>query len=205
MRLLRGFAFAFGAFVLLIATVLVLSMMARGVTNAWGRAYIVDDRAQLPKADAILVLGTSPYGYRGQDRHTLDHRLNVAAGLWYGDFADRLLVSGIKIGSDYDEAAIMRDELVARGIPASAIEADHKGNRTWDSVYRARHVYGKRRLIIVSQRDHLPRAIFLARHTGIEAWGVAAVGDTYAGLYAGTVGDLASLIAFYDLTRGTAP
>jgi vancomycin permeability regulator SanA len=130
MRLLRGFAFAFGAFVLLIATVLVLSMMARGVTNAWGRAYIVDDRAQLPKADAILVL----------------------------------LVSGIKIGGDYDEAAIMRDELVARGIPASAIKADHKGNRTWDSVYRARHVYGKRRLIIVSQRDHLPRAIF---HRGL--------------------------------------
>ncbi len=105
----------------------------------------MDDRALLPKVDAILVLGTSPYGYHGQDLYTLSYRLNVAAGLWSGDYADRILVSGIKIGDDYDEASLMRDELVARGVTASAIELDHKGNRTWDSVYRARHVYGKRR------------------------------------------------------------
>jgi vancomycin permeability regulator SanA len=205
MRLRHWFALAVGAFVLLIATLLVLSMMARGVTNAWGRAYIVDDRALLPKVDAILVLGTSPYGYHGQDMYTLSYRLNVAAGLWSSGFADRLLVSGIRIDDDYDEAGLMRDELVARGVPASAIELDHKGNRTWDSVYRARHVYGKRRLIIVSQRDHLPRALFLARHADMEAWGVAAPGDTYAGLYAGTIGNLASLVAFYDVMRRTAP
>ena len=205
MYLRHWFALAAGAFVLLIATLLVLASMARGVTNAWGEVYTVDDRAGLPPVDAILVLGTSPYGYRGQRLYTLSYRLNVAAGLRQGGFADQILVSGIRIGDDYDEASLMRHELVQRGVPASAIEVDHKGNRTWDSVYRARHVYGKRRLIIVSQRDHLPRAIFLARHIGIDAWGVAAIGDTYAGLYASTVGDLAALIAFYDLTRGTAP
>jgi SanA protein len=205
MRLRHWIGLLAGALVLAIVTVLALASMARGVTNAWGQAYVVDDRAQLPKVDAILVLGTSPYGYHGQDQYTLSYRLNVAAGLWNGDFADRLLVSGIKIDDDYDEASLMRDALVARGIPASAIELDHKGNRTWDSVYRARHVFGVHRLIIVSQRDHLPRAIFLARHIGMEAWGVPAIGDTYAGLYAGTVGNLASLIAFYDLMRGTAP
>src|SRR6185437_5911654 len=95
--------------------------------------------------DAVLVLRTSPHGYRGQDQWTLSYRLDVAAGLWHGDFADHFLVSGIQIG----------DELVQRGVPASAIELDHKGNRTWDSVFRARSVFGKRRLIVVSQRDHL--------------------------------------------------
>jgi SanA protein len=205
MRLRHWFALAAAAFVLAIATLLVLASTARDVTNAWGRAYIVDDRSKLPRVDAILVLGTSPYGYRGQNLWTLSDRLNIAAGLWHGGFADHLLVSGIRIGDDYDEAAIMQKELVARGIPASAIELDHKGNRTWDSIFRARHVFGKRRLIIVSQRDHLPRAIFLARHAGIEAWGAAAPGDTYAGLYASTVGNLASLVAFYDVMRRTAP
>lgn len=204
MRLRHPFALAAGAFVLLIATLVVLALMARGVTNAWGHAYIVDDRALLPKVDAILVLGTSPYGYHGQDQYTLSYRLNVAAGLWYGGFADRLLVSGIKTGDDYDEASLMRDELVARGVPASAIELDHKGNRTWDSVFRARTVFGKRRLIIVSQRDHLGRALFLARHAGMEAWGVAAIGDTYAGFHDSIVGDLASLLAFYDVTMEKA-
>jgi SanA protein len=205
MRLRHWFGLFVGAFVLLIATLLVLASMARGVTDAWGRAYIVDDRSKLPKVDAVLVLGTSPYGYRGQNLWTLSDRLNIAAGLWHGEFADHFLVSGTRVGDDYDEAAIMQKELVARGVPASAIELDHAGNRTWDSIYRARHVFGKHRLIIVSQRDHLPRALFLAWHTGIEAWGVSAVGDTYAGLYASTVGNLASLVAFTDVMRGTAP
>lgn len=204
MRVRHWLALAVGAFFLAIATLLLLASMARGVTNAWGRAYIVDDRALLPKVDAILVLGTSPYGYHGQDQYTLSYRLNVADGLWSGGFADRLLVSGIKIDNDYDEASLMRDHLVQRGVPASAIEVDHKGNRTWDSVFRARTVFGKRRLIIVSQRDHLGRALFLARHAGMEAWGVAAIGDTYAGFHDSIVGDLASLLAFYDVTMEKA-
>ena len=66
-------------------------------------------------------------------------------------------------------------------------------------------VFGKRRLIVVSQRDHLARALFLARHAGIEAWGVAAIGDTYAGFPDGIIGDLASLNAFYDVTMMKAP
>jgi SanA protein len=205
MRLRHAFALVVGAFVLAIASLLVLASMARGVTDAWGRAYTVDDRPKLPKVDAVLVLGTSPYGYRGQDLWTLSYRLDVAAGLWHGGFADRFVVSGIQLDDDYDEARIMRDELVQRGIPASAIELDHKGNRTWDSVFRARTVFGKRRLIIVSQRDHLGRALFLARHAGMEAWGVAAIGDTYAGFPDSIVGDLTSLLAFYDVTTKKVP
>jgi SanA protein len=198
-------ALAAGVFVLAIATLMLLGAMARQMTNAWGRAYIVEDRSKLPKVDAVLVLGTSPHGYRGQAKWTLSYRLDAAAGLWHGDFADHFLVSGIRIGDDYDEARTMRDELVARGVPASAIELDHKGNRTWDSIVRARTVFGKRRLIIVSQRDHLARALFLARHAGVEAWGVAARGTNYDGFYGNTIGNLASLVAFYDVTRGTAP
>ncbi|MGE5149679.1 MAG: vancomycin high temperature exclusion protein [Rhodospirillaceae bacterium] len=205
MRLRHSFAFAVGAFVLGIAALLVLGAMAREMTEAWGRAYIVDDRARLPKVDAVLVLGTSPHGFRGQERWTLSYRLDAAAGLWHGGFADRFLVSGIRIGADYDEAAIMRDELVARGVPASAIELDHKGNRTWDSVFRARTVFGKRRLIIVSQPDHLARALFLARHVGVKAWDLAARGTNYDGLYGNTIGNLASLVAYFDVIATVVP
>jgi SanA protein len=198
-------ALGIGAFILAIATLLVLGAMAREMTDAWGRAYIVEDRAQLPKVDAVLVLGTSPHGYRGQAKWTLSYRLDAAAGLWHGDYAEHFLVSGIRIGDDYDEANIMRDELAARGVPASAIELDHKGNRTWDSIRRARTVFGKRRLIIVSQPDHLARALFLARHAGVEAWGVAARGTTYDGLYGNTIGNLASLVAYFDVIATVVP
>ena len=205
MRPHHSLGLAVAAFVLALVTLLLLGVMARDTTDAWGRAYIVGDRARLPKVDAVLVLGTAPHGRRGQDRWTLSYRLDAAAGLWHGDFADRFLVSGIRIGNDYDEAAIMRDELVARGVPASAIELDHKGNRTWDSIFRARTVFGKHRLIIVSQPDHLARALFLARHAGVEAWGVAARGTTYDGLYGNTIGNLASLVAYFDIVATAVP
>ena len=165
---------------------------------------MVDAPERIPKVDAVLVLGTAD-SRPGQGRGTLANRIDAAAGLWHSGLADRFLVSGNRIGDDYDEPTVMRDELVARGVPAKVIELDPLGHRTWVSIQRARDVYGKRRLLIVSQRDHLARALFLARHIGIEAWGFAARGSTYDGLYHGTIGDLASLAAFYDVLMGAPP
>ena len=65
-------------------------------------------------------------------------------------------------------------EDIERGVPAEAIYRDPAGYRTWDSVLRARDVYGQKRIVIVSQRFHLDRALFLARRAGIEAWGLEA-------------------------------
>lgn len=203
MRIVRPLLIGMMLGVWLFGGLVVLASIARTTVDAWGRAYVVDDPVKLPRVDTVLVLGTSPYGVRGQWQHTLSHRINTAAGLWHQGQADRFIVSGVRLDDGYDEAQIMRDELVARGIPANLIELDQKGNRTWDSIARARYVFGKRRLLIVSQRDHLARAIFLARHTGIEAWGVPARGITYGGWRASLVGDLASLIAFYDVIAPT--
>jgi SanA protein len=66
----------------------------------------------------------------------------------------------------YDEPTVMRDVLVARGVPASVIYRDFTGFRTVTSIARAHDIYQQKRLIIVSQRDHFNRAIFLARHVG---------------------------------------
>ena len=63
---------------------------------------------------------------------------------------------------------------MARGVPADAIRLDPGGPRTWDSVRQARDAFGLRRVIFVSQRFHLSRALFLARHAGLEAWGFEA-------------------------------
>ena len=68
----------------------------------------------------------------------------------------------------------MRAGLIERGVPAHAIYRDRAGYRTWDSVLRARDVYGQKRLIIVSQRFHLDRSLFIARREGLSAVGLAA-------------------------------
>jgi len=203
MKLLRTLCIAIALLALVPGALLVVAAMARATTDAWGRAYVVDVPERVPKVDAVLVLGTA-YGKLGQSRGTFAYRIDAAAGLWHSGLADRFLVSGNRIDDDYDEPAAMRAELVARGVPAKVIEVDPLGRRTWDSIRRARDVYGKRRLLIVSQRDHLARALFLARHSGLEAWGIAARGDTYSGPYHGIIGDLASLLAYYDVTTRAA-
>jgi SanA protein len=204
MKFVRILALAAGLLGLAVGALLALAAMARSVTDAWGDAYVVDAPDRVPKVDAVLVLGTA-YGRLGQGRGTLAYRIDAAAGLWHSGLADRFLVSGNRIDDDYDEPAAMRDELVARGVPANIIELDPLGRRTWESIRRARDVYGKRRLLIVSQRDHLARALFLARHIGLEAWGVAARGSNYDGIYHGAIGDLASLVAYYDVVKGAPP
>jgi SanA protein len=186
---------------LLLLSLLALAAMARTTIDAWGRAYVVDRLEGVLPVDTALVLGTAPFGVRGQDQRTLSRRLDTAAGLWHGGTVGHFIVSGIRIGEDYDEASVMRDELVERGVPPEAIELDQHGDRTWDSIARARYVFGKRRLVIVSQRDHLARALFLARHAGIEAWGIAARGNNYGGLYGTLVGNLSSLRAYVDLVE----
>jgi SanA protein len=203
-RPVRYLAAGMAVAALLVAAAVGVAATARSVTDAWGRAYVVDRLDELPPIDTALVLGTAPFGKNGQDQWTLSWRIDTAAGLWHGGAVERFIVSGIRLGEDYDEAAYMRDELVARGVPAKAIELDQLGNRTWDSIARARHVFGKRRLVIVSQRDHLARALFLARHAGIEAWGVGARGTTYSGFYGGLFGDAASLRAFVDIVTRRA-
>ena len=77
----------------------------------------------------------------------------------------------IRLAGEGGQGMILAGIILAE---AAAIYDDPAGYRTWDSVLRARDVYGQKRLVIVSQRFHLSRALFLARHAGIEAWGFEA-------------------------------
>jgi SanA protein len=115
------------------------------------------------------MLGTAPIGPEGGPNVYFVHRLDAAAALWKAGKVKYFIVSG-----STDEPAAMRAGLVERGVPTAAIYGDPAGYRTWDSVLRTRDVYGQKRLVIVSQRFHLSRALFLARHAGIEAWGFEA-------------------------------
>lgn len=199
MRLLHFLGIGALGAAIAITALLTLAAMAWTVIDSWGQGYTLKAPQAWPRVDAVLVLGTSPYGKRGQDLWTLTYRLDTAAGLWHSGAANRFIVSGNRIDDDYDEPAVMRDELVARGVPAKVIVLDPLGRRTWDSIRRARDVYGMRRLLIVSQEDHVARAIFLARHLGIEAWGVAARESNRNGWYEITMRHLTGLLAFYDV------
>ncbi len=123
---------------------------------------------EVPTRPVALVLGTglsSPY---------LHHRLDAVRRLYESGKISHILVSGDNHTADYNEPEGMKRQLVRMGLPAAVITCDYAGLRTLDSVIRARAIFGQQSLIIVSQRFHLYRAIFIARHHHIDAVGYAA-------------------------------
>ncbi len=159
------------------AAALILVLLAWAAERRLDRLsapYISDDPARLPDVEVALVLGAAPIGPEGGPNRYLVYRLDAAAALWRAGKVKRLIVSGDKRPPDYDEPAAMAAGLIERGVPAEAIVRDELGVRTLASVQRAETAFGQKRMIVVSQRFHLSRAIFLARERDIEAWGFEA-------------------------------
>jgi SanA protein len=193
------------AFVTTVIVISLVAAMANQVMASWGMAYATDDPARLPQVDVALVLGTLPYDPPGRLNPWLSRCLGAAVELWRSGKVKYLIVSGNRESDSYDEPTVMRDVLVARGVPANVIYRDFAGFRTVTSVARARDIYRQRRLIIVSQRDHLDRAIFLARHMGVEAWGYDALGSAPFMLVRSLRSKLTVIYAYWDLVIGPRP
>jgi vancomycin permeability regulator SanA len=124
--------------------------------------------------DCILVLGA---GVRpdGSPSSMLLDRVKVACELYEsaGDADLPLLMSGDHTGS-YNEVGAMEKLAVEAGVPSEQIFLDHEGYSTYESLYRAKHVFGAEKMVIVTQEYHLYRALHIARELGIEAVGIPA-------------------------------
>ena len=151
----------------------VLAWFAERRLDRAAEAKSFTEVGKVPAVDVALVLGTAPIGPEGGPNRYFVYRLDAAAALYKAGKAKYFIVSGTREGR-YDEPTAMRAGLIERGVPAEAIYRDFGGRRTLDSIVRARQIYGQTRLVIVSQRFHLARALFLALHEGMEAWGFEA-------------------------------
>ncbi len=131
-------------------------------------------------ADCILILGA---GVRpdGTPSLMLRDRLLCGAELYEAGVADRILVSGDHSTPEYDEPGTMRRFLLEAGVPDEAILTDDGGLSTVESIRRAEQMFGLKRIVIVSQRYHLYRSLYLAEREGLEAEGVPALEVRYGG------------------------
>lgn len=182
-----------------------LAAMASQVMASWGAAYGSYNVDRLPTVDVALVLGTLPYDPPGRLNFALSIRLGAAVELWQAGKVKYLIVSGNRTGDSYDEPTVMRDVLIQRGVPARVIYRDFAGIRTATSIVRARDIYGQKRLMIVSQRDHVDRALFLARHLGVEAWGYYPTVRSPYMLFSSIRSKLVVLYAYWDVLAGQRP
>jgi vancomycin permeability regulator SanA len=123
-----------------------------------------------------IVLG----GGVGLDRPStiVQDRLDTAKELIDKEYVDLLLLSGDNSADDYNEPQVMYDYLVQNGVPPEKLQRDFAGRSTYATCERAKKIFGVNSALLVSQDTHLPRAIYLCRHFGIDAYGVKAETET---------------------------
>jgi len=137
----------------------------------WINAFMVSDASSriytslkdVPKKDALLLLGTAKYIKKGQRNYFYTYRIRATVALWRAGKIRSIVVSGDNGTKEYDEATTMYNDLVRAGIPSKYIRRDYAGFRTLDSIVRAKAIFDLEDYIIVSQKFHLERALFIAK------------------------------------------
>ena len=138
------------------------------------------DVVSVADADCIMVLGAGVKA-DGTPSLMLRDRLDAAVELYNAGVCDRILMSGDHGTKYYNEVKAMKNYVVAKGVDPEQVFLDHAGFSTYESVYRAREIFKADKIIIVTQKYHLYRAVYDARCLGLEAYGVYSAGDRYAG------------------------
>lgn len=129
--------------------------------------------------DCILVLGCGVHG--NTPSHMLEDRLLQGIELYENGVSGKMLMSGDHGKKYYDEVNVMKNFATERGVPSEDIFMDHAGFSTYESMYRAKEVFKAEKILIVTQKYHLHRAIYDARALGLDAYGVASDPRSYSG------------------------
>jgi vancomycin permeability regulator SanA len=159
---------------------LLLGINAYVKSTANGRILSLEEAVRLEDVDCILVLGcyVRPDGVPSD---MLADRLTQGIALYKNGSAPKLLMSGDHGRTEYNEVGAMKATALNAGIPSSDIFMDHAGFSTYESVYRAKEVFGAEKILIVTQEYHLYRALHVARELGVSAYGVSADLHRYGG------------------------
>jgi len=157
------------------------------------------------KAQAGLVLGAKVYR-NGTMSDVLMDRVLTALEFYKKGFFDKFLVSGDHGRVEYDEVNTIKDFLLSRGISPEDIFLDHAGFDTYDSVYRAKHIFQAESVMIFSQGFHLPRAVYIARNQDLESYGIISDKHVYLGSWYNNLRETGARVkAFFDLAFGSHP
>lgn len=166
------------ALLLVVAAVFAIDAWVRSSTEE--RVLSVEQVAEVPEADCIIVLGCGVYP-DGSPSPMLSDRIARGVELYEQGAAPKLLMSGDHGKVDYNEVGKMKEVALDSGVPSEDVFMDHAGFSTYETMARARDVFGAKRVIVVTQDYHLPRALYLAQSLGLDAYGVAADLRPYAG------------------------
>ena len=129
------------------------------------------------KYDAILVLGAGIWNNKPSP--ILKERLDKAIYLYKNNISPKIIMSGDHGKKEHDEVNIMKEYAIEQGIPSKDIFMDHAGFSTYDSIYRTKAIFETKKIIIVTQKYHLYRSLYIANQLGLVAYGVDAQKEKY--------------------------
>jgi vancomycin permeability regulator SanA len=191
-----------------LSTVLTLVILGAAVVagiNLWTIVSVQDKilteetAAKLEDIDCIIVLGCSVHS-DGTPSHMLEDRLKRGVALYHAGAAPKILMSGDHGTEHYDEVSTMKRYAVEAGIPSEDVFMDHAGFSTYETVYRAKEIFGAKKILIVTQQYHLYRAMYIAQAMDLEVYGVAADYRQYSGQFARDVREVLARVKDFGMT-----
>ena len=138
-----------------------------------------NEYSNLSDVDCIIILGAGIWGDKPSPM--LEDRLQEGINLYQKGVSDKIIMSGDHGRKEYDEVNIMKNYAIEKGIPSENIFMDHAGFSTYESIYRAKDIFQAKKVVIVTQKYHLYRALYIANRLGLEAYGVGADPRQYVG------------------------
>ena len=169
----------YGITIIIIIVIIVLGINLYVRKSTSKQIINENDCAKLSDVDCIIILGAGIWGDKPSPM--LEDRLLEGIKLYQNNVSDKIIMSGDHGRKEYDEVNIMKNYAIEKGIPSENIFMDHAGFSTYESIYRARDIFKAKKIVIVTQKYHLYRALYIANQLGIEAYGVGADPRQYVG------------------------
>lgn len=145
---------------------------------------------ELEEVDCILILGAGIWGENPSPM--LEDRLLQGIDLYQNGVSHKIIMSGDHGKENYDEVNVMKRFAIEKDVKSEDIFMDHAGFSTYDSMYRAKDIFKAKKIIVVTQKYHIYRALYVAEQLGLEAYGVNSDPRSYVGQ---TMRDLREILA----------
>ena len=158
---------------LVLALIGLLVLIIARLLTTWAARDRVYTSAAVPASRVAIVFGAGLWR-DGRPTAVLYDRVATAVDLYHAGKVEKILMSGDNRFVEYNEPGVMQEVAINLGVPAKAIVLDYAGRRTYDTCYRAKAIFGLSQAILVTQKFHLPRALFLCSQLGVDSHGVIA-------------------------------
>ena len=167
--------FSFKSFKIVSICLVIMAFWSNFSVYYESKNFLFSKAKNLPSTKTALLLGTNKKLRNGNDNLYFKYRIDACLELFPSGKVSHILISGDNGSKEYNEPQDMKNELISRGIPEEKITLDYAGFDTYDSVLRAKKIFGQDAFIVVSQKFHNQRAVYIARRNGINAYGYNAL------------------------------